>query len=109
MRPPAQGIVAGTLATGFMSTLMMGAKRAGLMGGMPPEKITAAFLKGRNLHVSAAQQDALEMLHVGSRHGHDRRCSPPPARVLPQARRLASARPPLGKPFRARASRVQSQ
>jgi len=66
MRPPAQGIVAGTLATGFMSTLMMGAKRAGLMGGMPPEKITAAFLKGRNLHVSAAQQDALAtLLHFG--------------------------------------------
>jgi len=34
------GAVAGTLATGLMSAVMVGAKRSGLMGQMPPETIT---------------------------------------------------------------------
>ena len=38
------GAVAGGLATGVMSAVMFGAKRAGLMGEMPPEKITSRFL-----------------------------------------------------------------
>ena len=36
--------MAGTLATGAMSALMMGARRSGLMGQMPPEKITSRAL-----------------------------------------------------------------
>ena len=38
------GALAGSLATGAMSVVMFGAKRLGLMGEMPPEKITAKFL-----------------------------------------------------------------
>ena len=39
-----QGALAGSLATVIMSAVMFGAKRLGLMGEMPPEKITAHVL-----------------------------------------------------------------
>jgi hypothetical protein len=61
------GGVSGALATVVMSGVMFAAKRAGLMGEMPPEKITARFLdrlgwRSRNLQT----QDALASLaHVG--------------------------------------------
>jgi uncharacterized membrane protein YagU involved in acid resistance len=49
-----------------MSSLMLGAKRAGFVGGMPPEKITAALLDGAGVGHSGAQQDALAtLLHFG--------------------------------------------
>jgi hypothetical protein len=35
----AAGVAAGTLATGAMSAVMLGAKKAGLLGKMPPKKI----------------------------------------------------------------------
>ena len=42
-----------------MSALMMGARRAGIMGRMPPEKITASFLDRAGIRRSRKQQDAL--------------------------------------------------
>jgi len=49
-RPPAgaallRGAWAGAVATGAMSAVMFGAQRAGLMGRMPPHKITTAALR----------------------------------------------------------------
>lgn len=61
-----RGAVAGTLATAFMSVIMLGAKKLGLMGGMPPEKITAKLLNRAGVRRGAAQQDALAtLLHFG--------------------------------------------
>jgi uncharacterized membrane protein YagU involved in acid resistance len=66
MKRVLRGAAAGTLATGAMSMVMLGAKRVGLMGGMPPEKITAKLLKRAGVRRSAAQQDALAtVLHFG--------------------------------------------
>jgi uncharacterized membrane protein YagU involved in acid resistance len=49
-----------------MSSVMVGAKRAGLVGGMPPEKITAAMLHRTGIGHSGAEQDALAvLLHFG--------------------------------------------
>jgi uncharacterized membrane protein YagU involved in acid resistance len=45
---------------------MLGAKRAGFVGGMPPEKITAKMLDRAGIGHSGAQQDALAtLLHFG--------------------------------------------
>lgn len=61
-----RGAAAGTAGTALMSTVMMGARRLGLMGEMPPEKITAKVLRRSGIHPSAAQQDALATLfHFG--------------------------------------------
>jgi uncharacterized membrane protein YagU involved in acid resistance len=61
-----RGAGAGALATGLMSSLMMGAKQVGLVGGMPPEKITATMLDRAGVGHSGAQQDALAtVLHFG--------------------------------------------
>lgn len=38
------GVLSGSVATVFMSAVMLAAKRLGLMGEMPPEKITARLL-----------------------------------------------------------------
>jgi uncharacterized membrane protein YagU involved in acid resistance len=66
MKRVLRGAAAGTLATGAMSMVMLGAKRVGLMGGMPPEKITAKLLNRAGVRRSAAQQDALAtVLHFG--------------------------------------------
>jgi uncharacterized membrane protein YagU involved in acid resistance len=49
-----------------MSSLMVGAKRAGFVGEMPPEKITAAMLQRAGIDRSGDQQDALAaVLHFG--------------------------------------------
>ena len=61
-----RGAGAGSLATAFMSVIMFGARQLGLMGGMPPEKITAKFLNRAGVRRSAGQQDALAtLLHFG--------------------------------------------
>jgi uncharacterized membrane protein YagU involved in acid resistance len=57
-----RGTVAGTIATALMSVVMLGARQLGLMGGMPPEKITATFLNRGGVRRSAGQQDALATL-----------------------------------------------
>jgi hypothetical protein len=54
-----RGALAGAAATAPMSAVMVGAKRFGLMGGMPPEKITARVLRRRGIRPSEEQQDAL--------------------------------------------------
>jgi uncharacterized membrane protein YagU involved in acid resistance len=49
-----------------MSSLMIGAKRAGFVGGMPPEKITAAMLRRTGIGHGGDQQDVLAaVLHFG--------------------------------------------
>jgi uncharacterized membrane protein YagU involved in acid resistance len=49
-----------------MSSLMIGAKRAGFVGGMPPEKITATMLRRAGIAHSGDEQDALAaVLHFG--------------------------------------------
>jgi uncharacterized membrane protein YagU involved in acid resistance len=61
-----RGALAGTLATVPMSAVMMGAKRSGRMGGMPPEKITANLLERSGIHPTETQQDvAAGVLHFG--------------------------------------------
>ena len=61
------GAVAGTLATGLMSAVMLGARRIGWMGEMPPETITARFLDRLGwYHRSGETQDLLAVVtHVG--------------------------------------------
>ena len=61
------GAVAGILATGLMSAVMLGAKRIGLMGAMPPETITARFLDRLGWHSRSGEtQDFLAVVtHVG--------------------------------------------
>ena len=65
VRSAAAGALAGGLATGAMSVLMFVAKAAGVMGEMPPEKITARALDRAGLDRHPAVQDALAaVLHV---------------------------------------------
>lgn len=59
MKRLVRGAVAGAVATAPMSAVMVGAKKFGLMGGMPPEKITAKILKRTGNRPSSQQQDAL--------------------------------------------------
>jgi uncharacterized membrane protein YagU involved in acid resistance len=61
-----RGAIAGVVATAPMSAVMMGAKQFGLMGEMPPEKITAKLLKRTPISPSKEHQDALATaLHFG--------------------------------------------
>lgn len=61
-----RGAAAGTSATVFMSMVMLGAQQVGLMGGMPPGKITARLLNRGGVRRSGGQQDALAtLLHFG--------------------------------------------
>ncbi len=62
MRRLLRGAGAGLVATGIMSLLMLGAKRLGLMGTMPPEKITRRLLNRLGLPHSRRQQDAAATL-----------------------------------------------
>jgi uncharacterized membrane protein YagU involved in acid resistance len=49
-----------------MSSVMVGAKRAGFVGDMPPEKITAAMLHRTGIGHNGTQQDVLAtLLHFG--------------------------------------------
>lgn len=61
------GAVAGALATVAMSGVMFAAKRAGLMGEMPPEKITAHFLDrlGWKSRSKLTQDTLASLTHVG--------------------------------------------
>ena len=61
------GAVAGSLATVAMSAVMFGAKRLGLMGEMPPEKITARFLDrlGWTSRSGGTQDLMAAIAHVG--------------------------------------------
>ncbi len=66
MRRLLRGGVAGTLATLVMSAVMLVSKRLGLVGGMPPEKVTAKLLHRVGMHPSAKEQDAIATaLHFG--------------------------------------------
>ncbi len=61
-----RGASAGALATAPMSAVMMGAKQFGLVGEMPPEKITKSLLKRTRISPSEEHQDALATaLHFG--------------------------------------------
>jgi hypothetical protein len=61
-----RGALAGGLATAPMSAVMIGAKQFGLVGGMPPEKITAELLNRGGIRRSEVQQDVLATLtHFG--------------------------------------------
>jgi hypothetical protein len=66
MRRLIRGATAGARATALMSSVMVGAQQVGLMGGMPPEKITAKLLNRGGIRRSSEQQDALAtLLHFG--------------------------------------------
>jgi hypothetical protein len=61
-----RGAIAGAMATAPMTAVMVGAKQVGLMGGMPPEKITSSFLRRNGIRPSEGQQDAVAtVLHAG--------------------------------------------
>lgn len=61
-----RGAIAGAVATAPMSAVMIGAKQFGLIGELPPEKITANFLKRTPISPSEEHQDSLATaLHFG--------------------------------------------
>ena len=57
-----RGAAAGTVATVFMSALMLAGWRAGLLGRVPPEKITTRFLRNLGLHPDKRQRAAAATL-----------------------------------------------
>jgi hypothetical protein len=61
------GAVAGGLATGLMSAVMFAAKAAGLMGEMPPKKITTRLLglAGRRPRSDATEGALASLAHIG--------------------------------------------
>jgi len=61
-----RGRVAGVVATAGMSVLMLAARRAGLLGRMPPEKITARTLDRLGVRRGRRTQDLLAtLMHLG--------------------------------------------
>jgi hypothetical protein len=85
-----RGAVAGTAATGLISALMLGARRVGITGQLPPEKITSKLLNRAGVDRSSEQQDALAtLLHFGFGAGAG-------AVFGPIARRLPVPSVPLG-------------
>lgn len=58
MTAPLRGALAGTVATVLMSGLMLAGQRAGLLGQMPPEKITARSLHRLKLRPDKRQTRA---------------------------------------------------
>ncbi len=61
-----RGAAAGAVATGAMSLVMYAAKRFGLMGDMPPEKITSAALDSLGVNRTRTAQDVLaSAAHLG--------------------------------------------
>jgi len=54
-----RGAFAGTIATALMSALMLAARRLGITGTLPPEKITSKMLRSHGIHPDRGQQDAL--------------------------------------------------
>lgn len=62
----ARGFGAGAVATVGMSALMFAGRRTGLLGRMPPEKITSRALNALGVERSRREQDAAAaVLHVG--------------------------------------------
>ena len=59
MKSLIRGATAGTLATALMSALMLAARRLGITGQLPPEKITSKMLRSHGIRPDAGQQDAL--------------------------------------------------
>src|ERR1700736_3831418 len=60
-----QGAIAGALATVAMSAAMFGLKKVGLMGEMPPERITSRMLDRLGVRRSREAQDvAASVSHV---------------------------------------------
>jgi len=66
-KPIRAGVLSGIVATAFMSAIMLMAKRLGLMGEMPPEKITASLLDRAGWRSRGRRtQDALSAVsHLG--------------------------------------------
>ncbi|HEX6547421.1 MAG TPA: DUF6789 family protein [Candidatus Dormibacteraeota bacterium] len=61
-----RGAAAGAAATVGMSALMFAARRAGLLGRMPPERITARALNRLGISRTRTQQDMMaSALHIG--------------------------------------------
>lgn len=66
VRGGASGAIGGVAGTLAMSVLMLGARRAGLVEQLPPERITEATLDAAGLPRSGRAQDALAiLLHFG--------------------------------------------
>jgi hypothetical protein len=66
MKTLVRGATAGTFATALMSLLMLGARKLGITGGLPPEKITSRLLNRAGVARTAKQQDAMAtLLHFG--------------------------------------------
>jgi hypothetical protein len=59
MKSLIRGAFAGTIATALMSALMLGGRRLGVTGMLPPEKITSKLLRGHGIHPDRTQQDAI--------------------------------------------------
>jgi hypothetical protein len=60
-----EGAISGVLGTLTMSTVMLAARRAGLVGQLPPERITEAALDAAGQRRSKEVQDALAVvLHL---------------------------------------------
>ena len=66
VRTLVRGALAGFLGTAAMSAVMFVSRRAGLMGKMPPERITEAGLRMLRVHASERSENALSTVaHVG--------------------------------------------
>ncbi len=59
MKSVIRGATAGTIATALMSGLMLAARRLGLTGTLPPEKITSKMLRRHGIRPDPGQQDAI--------------------------------------------------
>ena len=93
-----RGAAAGALATVAMSAAMFGAKKVGLMGEMPPERITSRVLDRLGVSRSRSAQDLLASVnHVafgaggGAGFGVLRRWVPASVPTLPLGVLFASA------------------
>lgn len=65
-RGAARGLAAGAVATVGMSVLMFAARRAGILGRMPPERITSHLLDHLHVRRRRETQDLLaSVLHLG--------------------------------------------
>lgn len=95
MRTLARGFLAGAVATVGMSGLMFAGRRLGLLGRMPPEKITAHALDRLGISRSRKQQDVLaSVVHIGFGAGAGALFAP-----LARAARLPLSRPLQGALF----------
>jgi hypothetical protein len=66
MKTLIRGAATGTFATALMSLLMLGARKLGITGTLPPEKITSRVLNRAGITRNAQQQDHLAtVMHFG--------------------------------------------